>query len=82
LRQACAPEGLVVTSLVPFSGFTMLLFAWKAAVFPAWGTALFAVAVAVIVGHVMLPLRQIYLALKGAAKRRSSSPCLGANILI
>ena len=37
---------------------TMLLFAWKAAVFPAWGTALSAVAVAVIVGHVMLPLRR------------------------
>jgi uncharacterized protein YjbI with pentapeptide repeats len=35
---------------------TMLLFAWKAAVFPAWGTALSAVAAAVILGHVMLPL--------------------------
>jgi hypothetical protein len=35
---------------------TMLLFTWKAAVFPQWGTALSAVAVAVIVGHVMLPL--------------------------
>jgi hypothetical protein len=35
---------------------TMMLFAWKAAVFPAGGTALSAVAVAVIVGHVMLPL--------------------------
>ena len=34
---------------------TMLLFAWKAAVFPRWGAGLFAVAVAVIAGHVMLP---------------------------
>jgi hypothetical protein len=33
----------------------MLLFAWKAAVFPAWGAALFAVAAAVIASHVMLP---------------------------
>jgi uncharacterized protein YjbI with pentapeptide repeats len=35
---------------------TMLLFSWKAAVFPAWGTALAVVAVAVIVGHVRLTL--------------------------
>jgi hypothetical protein len=33
----------------------MLLFAWKAAVFPSWGLRLFGVAVAVIVSHVMLP---------------------------
>src|SRR5262245_32276549 len=45
-----------------FSGFifylllpvTMTLFAWKAAVFPAWGSGLFGVAVAVIAIHVML----------------------------
>jgi uncharacterized protein YjbI with pentapeptide repeats len=34
----------------------MMLFAWKAAVFPAWGSALGGVAVAVIASHVMLPL--------------------------
>jgi len=47
-----------------FSGFTfylllplaMIAFAWKAAVFPAWGSGLFGVAAAVIAAHVMLPL--------------------------
>ena len=34
----------------------MMLFAWKAAVFPRWGSALGGVAVAVIASHVMLPL--------------------------
>jgi uncharacterized protein YjbI with pentapeptide repeats len=34
----------------------MLLFAWKAAVFPAWGSGLLCVAVAVIAIHLMLPL--------------------------
>jgi hypothetical protein len=33
---------------------TMLLFAWKAAAFPAWGSRLFGLAVAVIASHVML----------------------------
>jgi uncharacterized protein YjbI with pentapeptide repeats len=33
---------------------TMLLFAWKAAVFPSWGLGLFGVAVAVIVSHAAL----------------------------
>jgi len=50
-----------------FSAFTfylllpmaMLLFAWKAAVFPAWGLALSAVAVAVIVSHFMLLLSRV-----------------------
>jgi Pentapeptide repeats (8 copies) len=34
----------------------MLLFTWKAAVFPAWGAGLLCVTVAVIVGHALLPL--------------------------
>jgi hypothetical protein len=54
-------------SLIRFlSGFTfylllpvtILLFAWKAAVFPNWGLALFSVAAAVIASHIMLPLRR------------------------
>jgi hypothetical protein len=45
-------SGLTFYVLLPIA---MLLFAWKAAVFPAWGAGLFAVAAAVIVGHVMLP---------------------------
>jgi uncharacterized protein YjbI with pentapeptide repeats len=46
-------SGLIFYLLLPVA---LLLFAWKAAVFPAWGSGLFGVAVAVIVGHVMLPL--------------------------
>ena len=42
-------SGLTFYLLLPAA---MLLFAWKAAVFPAWGSGLFAVAVAVIVSHV------------------------------
>jgi hypothetical protein len=41
-------SGLIFYALLPV---TMLLFTWKAAVFPAWGL-LFGVAVAVIVSHV------------------------------
>jgi uncharacterized protein YjbI with pentapeptide repeats len=44
--------GLIFYLLLPV---TVMLFAWKAAVF-LWGAALSAVAVAVIVGHVMVPL--------------------------
>jgi uncharacterized protein YjbI with pentapeptide repeats len=44
-------SGLIFYLLMPV---TMILFAWKAAVFPAWGLGLFAVAVAVIASHVML----------------------------
>ena len=35
---------------------TMLFFAWKAAVFPAWGSGLLCVAAGVIASHAMLPL--------------------------
>jgi hypothetical protein len=50
-----------------FSGFTfylllpvtMLVFAWKAAVFPAGGSGLLCVAAGVIAGHAMLPLRRV-----------------------
>ena len=37
----------------------MLLFAWKAAVFPAWGSGLLCVAAGVIASHAMLPLRRL-----------------------
>jgi len=36
----------------------MLLFAWKAAVFPRWGSGLLCVAVGVIANHLMLPLKK------------------------
>src|SRR6516162_3706583 len=44
---------------------TILLFAWKAAVFPAWGLGLFSVAVAVIASHVMLPFSKFSWRSKG-----------------
>ena len=45
-------SGLIFYILLPM---TMLVFTWKAAVFPAWGSGLFSVAVAVIAYHLMLP---------------------------
>jgi Pentapeptide repeats (8 copies) len=44
-------SGLIFYMLLPVA---MLLFAWKAAVFPAWGSGLLGLAVAVITSHVML----------------------------
>ncbi len=38
---------------------TVLMFAWKASVFPDWGSGLLCGAAAVIAGHVMLPLRKL-----------------------
>jgi uncharacterized protein YjbI with pentapeptide repeats len=49
-------SGLIYYALLPV---TMLLFAWKAAVFPAWGSGLFSVAAAVIASHVMLRFRKL-----------------------
>ena len=48
-------SGLIFYLLLPL---TMLLFAWKAAVFPAWGSGLLGVAVAVVASHLMLPLKK------------------------
>jgi hypothetical protein len=44
---------------------TVLLFAWKAAVFPNSGLALFSVAAAVIASHVMLPFSKFSWRFKG-----------------
>jgi hypothetical protein len=55
-------SGLVFYLLMPV---TMILFAWKAAVFPDWGLGLFAVAVAVIASHVMLPFSRFSWRSKG-----------------
>ena len=46
-------SALIFYLLLPL---TMMLFAWKAAVFPAWGSSLLCVAVGVVASHVMLPL--------------------------
>jgi uncharacterized protein YjbI with pentapeptide repeats len=48
--------GCVLYLLLPV---TVMLFVWKAAVFPTLGTALSVVAVAVIVGHAMVPLSRL-----------------------
>ena len=55
-------SGLIFYMLLPV---TMMLFAWKAAVFPAWGLGLFSVAVAVIASHVMLPFSKFSWRSKG-----------------
>jgi uncharacterized protein YjbI with pentapeptide repeats len=49
-------SGLIFYLLLPL---TMLLFAWKAAVFPAWGAGLLGVAAAVVASHLMLPLKKV-----------------------
>jgi Pentapeptide repeats (8 copies) len=54
-------SGLIFYTLLPVA---TTLFAWKAAVFPAWGSALFGVAVAAIASHVMLPLKKFSWPLK------------------
>ena len=43
----------------------IVFFAWKAAVFPRWGSGLLCVATAVIVSHLMLPFSRISWRLKG-----------------
>src|SRR5262245_62087595 len=56
-----------------FGGFTfymllpvaIVLFAWKAAVFPDWGSGLFGLAVGVMASHVMLPFSKFSWRLKG-----------------
>jgi hypothetical protein len=45
-------SGLTFYLLLPVA---MMLFAWKAAVFPAWGSGLLCIATGVVVSHVMLP---------------------------
>jgi Pentapeptide repeats (8 copies) len=54
-------SGLVFYLLLPLA---MLLFAWKAAVFPAWGSGLLGVAAAVVATHLMLPLKKFSWPLK------------------
>jgi hypothetical protein len=43
----------------------IVFFAWKAAVFPVWGSGLLCVAMAVIVSHLMLPFSRISWRLRG-----------------
>jgi Pentapeptide repeats (8 copies) len=55
-------SGLIFYMLLPVA---MMLFAWKAAVFPAWGLGLFGIAVAAIASHVMLPFSRFSWRLRG-----------------
>lgn len=55
-------SGLTFYTLLPVA---MMLFAWKAAVFPAWGSSIFGVAVTVIAYHVMLPFSRLSWRSKG-----------------
>ena len=48
--------GLTFYFVLPLA---MMLFAWKAAVFPAWGSGLLCVAVGVIASHSILPLGKV-----------------------
>jgi uncharacterized protein YjbI with pentapeptide repeats len=48
-------SGLTFYLLLPVA---MMLFAWKAAVFPTWGAGLLCLATGVVVSHVMLPFRR------------------------
>lgn len=54
--------GLIFYVLLPV---TMMLFGWKAAVFPAWGSGLFSIAAAVIASHSMLPFSRLSWRSKG-----------------
>src|SRR5262245_11916924 len=47
--------GMTLYLLLPY---VMILFAWKAALFPTWGSGLLCVATGVVVSHVMLPFRR------------------------
>jgi hypothetical protein len=54
-------SGLIFYLLLPMA---MLLFAWKAAVFPVWGSTLLCIAAGVIVSHGMLSLSSVSWRLK------------------
>jgi hypothetical protein len=55
-------SGLTFYLLLPVA---MMLFAWKAAVFPAWGSGLLCVATGVVVSHVMVPFSRFSWRSKG-----------------
>ncbi len=69
-------SGLIFYMLLPV---TMMLFAWKAAVFPAWGSGLFGVAVAVIASHVMLPFSRLSWRSKGLLSVSAADNCRRGN---
>ena len=70
-------SGLIFYMLLPVA---MMLFAWKAAVFPAWGSGLFGLAVAVISSHVMLPFTKFSWRSKGVLS--VSAAIITGNVML
>jgi Pentapeptide repeats (8 copies) len=68
-------SGLTFYLLLPVA---MMLFAWKAAVFPAWGSGLLCVATGVVVSHVMLPFSR-FSSIKGVAEHKRGDNCRRDN---
>ena len=71
-------SGLIFYMLLPV---TMMLFAWKAAVFPAWGSGLFGLAVAVIASHVMLPFSKFSWRSKGVLSVSAAIIAVGVMLI-
>src|SRR5262249_24774558 len=69
-------SGVTFYLLLPVA---MVLFAWKAAVFPAWGSGLLCVATGVVVSHVMLPFSRVSWRSKGLLS--ISAAIIGAAII-
>jgi hypothetical protein len=63
-------SGLIFYLLLPL---IMLFFAWKAAVFPALGSGVLGVPVAVVASHIMLPLKKF--SRRSKARRRNRCRC-------
>ena len=72
-------SGLIFYLLLPLA---MLLFAWKAAVFPAWEWGLFGVAVAVIASHVMLPFSRLSWRSKGLLSVSVSAAIIAGGVML
>ncbi len=70
-------SGLIFYILLPAA---MVLFAWKAAAFPAWGLGLFSVAAAVIASHVMLPFGR--LSWRAKALTSVSAAMIAAGVML
>jgi hypothetical protein len=69
-------SGVTFYLLLPVA---MLLFAWKAAVFPSWGSGLLCVATGVVVSHVLLPLTRFSWRSRGVAEYRRGNDCGRGN---
>jgi uncharacterized protein YjbI with pentapeptide repeats len=71
-------SGVIFYMLLPVA---MMLFAWKAAVFPVWGSVLLGVAVAVILSHLLLRFPKFSWRLKGLVTVSAAAVIAGTVIL-